>query len=140
MNNEEFIGLRNKFLLGIVVALIITVPFLLFFVNRYKVNKSEVIKSYNNNETFSVLIYKSSDCEKCKMIRKKLTSLNIDYLEYDLDKEMNKEIAYSKFGFSESKLKVPALIYVKDGVSVVSVLDVDTEESIEEFVKYSRST
>lgn len=30
MKNEEFIELRNKFLLGVLVALVVTVPFLLF--------------------------------------------------------------------------------------------------------------
>ena len=50
MKNEEFIELRNKFLLGILVALIVTVPFLLFFVNRYAANKSKVIDAYNEGE------------------------------------------------------------------------------------------
>lgn len=139
MKNEEFIELRNKFLLGVLVALIVTVPFLLFFVNRYVANKSKVIDAYNEKKTFTVLVYKSSDCSKCSMIREKLDDEDIYYLEYDLDKENTKDTAYSRFGFSESKLKVPALIYVKDGVSVVSSLDIKDSKAVEEFIKYSKA-
>ena len=42
MANEELIELRNKLILGVSVALVITVPFLFFFITRYSNIKSNV--------------------------------------------------------------------------------------------------
>ena len=139
MRNEEFIELRNKFLLGVLVALIITIPFLLLFIRQYRANKSSVLEAYGNKKTFTVLIYKSSDCSKCKMIRSKLDSLDVYYLEYDLDKAVGKETLLKRVGVSEKDLIIPALVYVKNGESIVRSLEIDDEESIDEFVNYSKT-
>lgn len=136
MKNEEFIELRNRFLLGILVALVITVPFLLFFISRYTGSTADVIDAYNKKETFTVLVYKSSDCDKCSMIENKLKNLDIYYLEYDLDNPKEKENTFKKFGFKEKELIVPALIYVKEGVTVVRTFDIEDENSVDEFIKY----
>ena len=139
MKNEEFIELRNKFLLGVLVALVVTVPFLLFFVNRYLGSRSSIMEAYNNKKTCTVLVDKSSDCDYCSIIKSRLKDLDIYYLEYDLDKPKDKERTFKKFGFSEKSLVVPALIYVKDGESVVRTFDIKDETMIDEFIKYSKT-
>ena len=139
MKNEEFIELRNKFLLGVLVALVVTVPFLLFFVNRYLGSRSSIMEAYNNKKTFTVLVYKSSDCNYCSIIKSRLKGLDIYYLEYDIDKPKDKERTFKKFGFSEKSIVVPALIYVKDGESVVRTFDIKDEAMIDEFIKYSKT-
>ena len=85
MVNEELIELRNKLILGVSVALVITVPFLFFFITRYSNIKSNVYKAYRTEKTFVIYVTDSS-CDKCSMVKNKLKNLDVEYIEYDLSK------------------------------------------------------
>lgn len=137
MKNEEFIELRNKFILGVVIALIITIPFLCLFISRYSGTKTNVYKSFRNKETFIIYVSNSS-CDNCEFVEKKLEELDVSYLEYNLDKAKDKDLVIDKIGIKEEKIKVPALIYVKEGVPLVNSLDISEEDDILDFIKYSK--
>ena len=122
MDNEEFIELRNKFLLGVVVSLIIVIPFLFLFINRYTGVKSSVYKAYKSNETFVVLITNTEKKSECQKIKKILKDSDVSYLEYNLDKE----------------IQVPALFYVKDGKTVMYTLEVTGEEKVSSFISSTK--
>lgn len=135
MANEELIELRNKFILGVAVALIITVPFLFFFITRYSNIKSKVYKAYRAEKTFIVYVTDSS-CDKCSMVENKLKNLDVSYIEYDLSKARDKDLVIKKIGVKESTLVAPSLVYVKDGVSMINLLNISSEEEIDGFIKY----
>lgn len=135
MANEELIELRNKFILGVSVALIITVPILFFFITRYSSVKSKVYNAYRAEKTFVVYVTDSS-CDKCSMVKNKLKNLDVSYIEYNLSKARDKDLVISKFGVKESTLVAPSLIYVKNGVSMLNLLNISSEEEIEGFIKY----
>ena len=80
MANEELIELRNKLILGVSVALVITVPFLFFFITRYSNIKSKVYKAYRAEKTFVIYVTDSS-CDKCSMVKNKLKNLDVEYIE-----------------------------------------------------------
>ena len=123
MVNEELIELRNKLILGVSVALVITVPFLFFFITRYSNIKSNVYKAYRAEKTFVIYVTDSS-CDKCSMVKNKLKNLDVEYIEYDLSKARDKDLVIKKIGVKESTLIAPSLVYVKKGVSMINLLNI----------------
>ncbi len=138
MDNEEFIELRNKFLLGMVVSLIIVIPFLFLFINRYTGVKSSVYKAYKSNETFVVLITNTEKKSECQKIKKILKDSDVSYLEYNLDKAKDRDLVIPLFGIAEKKIQVPALFYVKDGKTVMYTLEVTGEEKVSSFISSTK--
>ena len=122
MVNEELIELRNKLILGVSVALVITVPFLFFFITRYSNIKSNVYKAYRAEKTFVIYVTDSS-CDKCSMVKNKLKNLDVEYIEYDLSKARDKDLVIKKIGVKESTLIAPSIVYVNKGVSIISYMD-----------------
>ncbi len=135
MANEELIELRNKFILGVCVSLVITLPILFFFIVRYSSVKSKVYNAYRAEKTFVVYVTDSS-CDKCSMVENKLKDLDVSYIEYNLSKVRDKDLVISKFGVKESTLVAPSLIYVKNGVSMLNLLNISSEEEIDGFINY----
>lgn len=138
MNNEELRDLRNKLLLSIVVVLVIVVPFIVLFVNRYMGIKSSVYKAYKADETFAFLVYDSSNCSKCEMIRSNLKDFDTKVLEYDVRKANDKDVIFTNIGLAQNKVKMPALVYVKDGVTTLITLDIKDSEAVSDFIEYSK--
>ena len=135
MANEELIELRNKLILGVSVALVLTVPFLFFFITRYSNIKSNVYKAYRAEKTFVIYVTDSS-CDKCSMVKNKLKNLDVEYIEYDLSKARDKDLVIKKIGVKESTLIAPSLVYVKKGVSMINLLNISSEEEIDGFISY----
>lgn len=138
MDNEEFIELRNKFLLGVVVSIIIVIPFLFLFINRYTGIKSSVYKAYRSDKTFLVLVTNKEKSKECQKIKKILKDKDISYLEYNLDKVKDRDLVIPMFGVAEKKILVPALFYVKDGETSMYTLEVDSEKRVDSFISANK--
>mgnify|MGYP003549528394 CR=1 FL=1 len=135
MANEELIELRNKLILGVSVALVITVPFLFFFITRYSNIKSKVYKAYRAEKTF-VIYVTDSFFFLCSMVKNKLKNLDVEYIEYDLSKARDKDLVIKKIGVKESTLIAPSLVNVKPGVTLINLLNISSAEDVDGFISY----
>ena len=79
MNDPEFIMLRNKFLIGILVALIFIIPLFLFFKNKI-IDNEDITKKIRNKETLIILVVENN-CIECKNYQEQLNNNGIGYMK-----------------------------------------------------------
>ena len=100
MKDPEFIEMRNKFLLGLIIALIFSIPVFFIFKNKLVVNNELENKISKNKEV--VLYINSNDCINCKKVKKYLDNNKIKY--YTLGTSSNKyKGIMNKIGVNEKK-------------------------------------
>ena len=135
MDSEEFIELRNRFLVGLLIAGICS--FLLIFLLTSKLGNydSKVLKEINRKKTFFVLLTNSKDCSKCDNYLKKIDKLDVVYYNYDLSKESDYTDILKRIGLSENVVELPGIIYIKNGEMVANIMGIDDDEVFEEFIK-----
>ena len=114
MKDPEFILLRNRFVLIVLISLIFIIPSILLFINKFSVNKLEINTKLNKKETFLVLIT-SNDCQNCKNIKSLFKENNIKYLELNKDSSNQYKEILNKLQLDSTKTKSPTLIYVLKG-------------------------
>ena len=136
MHSEEFIDLRNKFFLGILVAIIISLPLIVLFAKNANRTRSNVISGINRGETFTTFVVDSDNCNNCKEVEKILKNKKIEYRKYDLaTSNWNSELT-KILDISLEEIKAPGLFYVRDGDIVVSIFDIKTVEEIDSYISY----
>lgn len=139
--DKDLEQLKKRLLLGILVMVVILVPFTCLFL-RKTMNKSDVLKKYNHKKTFMVLVTNSNEKDKCNSLKKTLKNKDISYVEYNLDKTYDKDRVLPKFGVSYESINVPMLVYVYKGKTVIRVMNVYDESVLDDFLsecsKYKR--
>ncbi len=135
MDSEEFQELKNRFLLGLLIAGICS--FLLIFLLASKLGSynSKVLKGLNGKKTFFVLLTNSKDCSECDDYLKKIDKLDVVYYNYDLSKESDYTDILKRIGLSENVVELPGIIYIKNGEMVANIMGIDDDEVFEEFIK-----
>jgi glutaredoxin len=138
MHDPEFIELRRKFTLGLVVSILFVVPLLIFFINKLNFSDSETLKSIKNQESI-VIFYIDESCRKttCKSIEKYLKKLNVDYEVINIDSDSDYSIILRKLDITEKEISVPTLMYIENGSLNSTLVDISTEEEISSFVSYN---
>lgn len=134
MDSEEFTELKNRFLLGLLVASICA--FLLIFLLASKLGNydSRVLKGINNKKTFFVLLTNSKECSKCDNYLEKIKGLDVNYYNYDLAKESDYTDVLKRIGLSENVVELPGIIYIEKGKMIANAMDID-DEVFNDFVK-----
>ena len=135
MDSEEFIELRNRFLLGILIAAVCSFLLIFFLANKLGNYDSKVLKKINGKKTFFVLLTNSKDCSECDDYLKKIDKLDVVYYNYDLSKESDYTDILKRIGLSENVVELPGIIYIKNGEMVANIMGIDDDEVFEEFIK-----
>lgn len=141
MRDPEFIQLRNRFLMALAIALIFTIPMILFVVNRFNEKPSKVIESINKKENIIVLVTEEN-CPSCLNNKNILKDNNVPF--YELNKDTNKnayEVTLRKLSMSISDIKPPTLIYIEEGKLSSSLVNPNEKElkSYLDYNKFSKS-
>lgn len=126
MNDPEFIMLRNRFIIGLVAALVFTIPLTFFFINKLGDKPSKILDGISNQETMLLLVTEQ-DCNSCKNVENILKENNVSYSVLNKDKESKYSQILKKLDFTQSDATPPTIIYIVDG-KVYSSL-VETEET-----------
>ena len=135
MDSEEFQELKNRFLLGLLIAGICSFLLILLLTSRFGGYNSKVLKGLNKAKTFFVLLTNSKDCSRCDTYLGKIDKFDVVYYNYDISKENDYTDVLKKIGLSEDVVELPGIIYVKDGEMVANIMGIDDDEVFDEFIK-----
>lgn len=136
MNNPEMIELKNKFILGLLIALVIAIPFLLLFSNKLTNFNSKVYNEIRKDKSFLVLFIDSPSCNNCNSTIKTLNDLDIKYYKYDIKKENDYTDILKELNIKEELVEVPALIYIKNGKMEANMMNISKTEDILDFLEF----
>lgn len=135
MRDPEFVALRNRFLLGVVATLIIIIPLLVFFINKYGDSKSSVIKAIEKKEDIVVLV-SNKECDFCPKVEAVLKDNNIEYIIFDKVKEDKYEEILQKLEFSDNYVTVPGIFTLKKGKLDLTAMNLESTDDVLEFVDF----
>lgn len=135
MKDPEFIELRNRFLIGILIAVIFSVPLFVFVYKTF--SSPQVLTKIEKGDTFSILIV-AEECENCKLVENILDNKDIKYLK--VNKSTNKDYAsiMEKLGIKNKNDSFPIIVYVKDGKMVGNLMNIDSEKEVEGFLNFHK--
>lgn len=128
--NEEWITMRNHFLIGFFIFLIFSILMIFFFINKFQIRSSSLIKKIENKETFLLYVIEK-DCRACKIGERALNKKNVAYEK--LNKSNNRDYDDILIALEQENIQMPSLYYIVEG-SVYSSLSDPTEEEIEEYI------
>ena len=133
MKDKEFMELRNRFLLGVFIALVVVIP--LFFVLIYRFDTKEPIieEDIILKETFFLFI-ESNNCTNCNKLENIMKNENIDYEKISIESENYEEIK-SKLNISNLNISPPSILYIYNN-EVVDSLNIKNENELKEFLRH----
>lgn len=139
MEDLELIELKNRVILGIIVALIVAVSVFFFFRNRFSDFRSDVLRSIRKDETFFIFFTDSNNCSNCLEVLDYLDKLGVKYYKYDVDVERDlDELSYS-IRLNKDLIAPPGIMYIEEGKALGNIMDIDDMEVVESFIdRYSK--
>ena len=134
MLSDDEKQLLNRLKVVVLVLIIFGGFFILILSNKFTVKDSKVIKAIKNNETLYILI-DDNNCKERKRIKEILKENSISYLELNTDKETQYKVFLKKISSSENDIVKPTIMYIKDGKLASSIVEVQEEEQIINFIE-----
>lgn len=135
MKDPEFIMLRNRFVTAILITLLFVIPLVIFVVSKYGVKESEVLDKINKKDDF-VILFRKNSCDYCNRIEEILNSKNIYFIEVNTSVNERYNDILKAIDIKESSINEPSLFNIEDGKVVNSIVNIDNDESILEFINY----
>lgn len=131
MKDEEFETLKKRFFLGVFVAIIFTIPMILFFGRTF--STGDVLSRINNKDTFSILVV-NRNCDSCDSVKYVLESNNVDYLVLNRYSNSNYNTIMKKLNVDNEKEVFPIIIYVEKGKMKANLFISDDQDNVDEFL------
>lgn len=135
MRDPEFVQLRNRFLLGVVISLCLAVPLILFFYKSYM--GSSAINKINKKEDF-VLLITSNDCSECKKVGDILENNDVKFSKMNVSITKDSNLVMKKLGITNNREVYPIVVYIKSGKMVANLYVENNEKEVEEFLKFHK--
>ncbi len=134
MNDPDFIKLRNRVLIGILIVLAFLIPLIFLFINKFDAGSSKLIKKINKEESVTVLLT-SPDCKTCKEIEKLLSSKNVNYYKLDISKKNEYQEFLQRLTITEKEVVLPTIMYINEGNLVATLVEVKDDEDLNDFIE-----
>ena len=137
--------LENKKLIlligGVIIIIVLTIVIALIIAksnNKNKIGYEDIESIVNNKQDVLIFYYNSKSDNKYNIkVREYLTKERIKYFEYNdaivSDNEYNKFTTL--LGIDKSLFKPPALIYIKKGKMNGNIINIDSIQVVQNFVK-----
>lgn len=127
--DQDFIALRNRIVLAVLVAIVFTIPLIIFIFNKFGNNSSLILNSLNKKENLVLLVTKE-ECKSCEDSENILKKQKVNYTLLNKDQETNYEKIIRKIGISDDDIIVPTIIYVEEGLLYSSLVTPTKKELI----------
>lgn len=127
--DQDFIALRNRIVLAVLVAIVFTIPLIIFIFNKFGNNSSLILNSLNKKENLVLLVTKEQ-CKSCEDSENILKKQKVNYTLLNKDQETNYEKIIRKIGISDDDIIVPTIIYVEEGLLYSSLVTPTKKELI----------
>lgn len=135
MKDPEFVQLRNRFFLGVIISLAVAIPLIIFFYKSYA--NSDVLNLINKKETFTLLIT-SNNCDNCKLVKDALDSHDVDYKKINRDTTKDYDTIIQKLQIENKREVYPIVVYVEDGSMKANLLNISSSEMVGEFLTFHK--
>ncbi len=135
MKDPDFIELRNRFFIGVFVALIFCIPLIIFFARGS--SNGKVLNRLSKDESF-VLLISSKECETCSLVEDILDNRNVDYEEINNYSTNNYDDIMLKLKITNSNESFPILVYVEKGETKAYLNNISNESMINDFLKFHK--
>lgn len=133
MRDPEFIEMRNRFILGMVVLILFSVPFLIFIARKFMVETSPIIKGIDNEKTMLVYVEKAN-CSNCKEVEDMLKSYGIKYNKINSSGDRNYANVLNKLNITTTDIDEPTLLYIEEGKFYAALVSIKSEEDVVNFL------
>ena len=127
--DQDFIALRHRIVLAVLVAIVFTIPLIIFIFNKFGNNSSLILNSLNKKENLVLLVTKE-ECKSCEDSENLLKKQKVNYTLLNKDQETNYEKIIRKIGISDDDIIVPTIIYVEEGLLYSSLVTPTKKELI----------
>lgn len=134
--DQDFIALRNRIVLAVLVAIVFTIPLIIFIFNKFGNNSSLILNSLNKKENLVLLVTKE-ECKSCEDSENLLKKQKVNYTLLNKDQETNYEKIIRKIGISDDDIIVPTIIYVEEGL-LYSSLVTPTKKELISYIEINR--
>ena len=132
MKDPELIELKNRFLLGIGLALLFCIPLFFFFKNRWNFSSKLVTKVKENEEI--VFLIEKKNCPTCKEIEQELNRLQVNYSIINNTQTKEYDDLLLLIDIPKKEINPPTIMYIKEQKLVATLVDINDSEDIELFV------
>ena len=140
--NKSRIRFENKYLIGIVIAIAITILVIFFTTVKKTSSKTDItndeIKSLIDNKVTALLyVFNSrSSNDMNDIISSELDGLYIEYARYDVSKVTSEDYnnLLKTFDIDKDVFGTPALIYIKNGEMFANIINIDSKEVVNTFI------
>lgn len=134
MNDPEFRQMVNKAIFIVSVVLVFTIPLFFVFKNKLLISESNLLKDITNKKEMMIYITENN-CNKCNTLKRELDKKDIEYelINKDKSKDYNKII--QRLGLDSSNIYSPTLIYIEKGELISYMVDIETKESLNDYLK-----
>ena len=137
MNDPELIELRNKFLLGILVAVVFCVPIIVFMSKNMVTNDSDIYSYIKNRETFIIFV-EEKRCSECYKVQDILASKNVSYYVLNIDKTNDYLSILKRLNLSEDSVTTPGIIYVDEGKLYSYLFNIADDEQVNNYISLNK--
>ena len=103
MRDQEFIELRNKFLIAMFIIFLIGILGYTFLKNKLYIKDPEVLEALNNKESIVVLVTKEN-CDRCKKTQEVLNEVDVNYYILNSERERSYETILKKMNLFERSI------------------------------------
>ena len=130
--DEETKEILKKILIGIIISILIFVPMVLFFKNRFMNTETEVLKRINKKDTFFVLIYDNDT--KINELNDYFKNNKIEYTNLNKSIDSNYDTILRKLEVSKEDIKIPSLLLIEEGKLYSYLNNVKVNEELSLFI------
>ena len=134
MRDPEFILLRNRFLIGLGICIVLFTPLYMFLHNKLLGEDSKVLERIEQQDSFLIIIT-SRDCNNCREIEKEIKQQGLDYQKITREKDSNYKRIMYQLDLNENDIEPPTIIYIDNGKVITTLTDIKEKEEITTFVE-----
>ena len=133
MRDPEFIELRNRFLIGLMVALFVGGLLIIIFYRSLISERSKVYNQLRSDDTV-LLFVEDNNCDRCIQIKNILDNKRVEYYIYNRDSDVERDSIEKVLKIDNYSIEIPALMYVKNGKVKSFLSDAEDIEEINDFI------
>lgn len=132
MRDPEFIKLRNRFLFAVLVAVVFSVPLIIFLNKTF--SNSNVLSRVRKEDTFVILI-ENEKCKMCKKVDDLLDKNSVNYVRLNRDKNKDYDQILKDLELVNNREDYPIVVYVSKGKMVANLFNISNVTEVEAFIE-----
>lgn len=131
MKDPEFIQLKNRFLFGLLIALLMG-SILIFVAYKSFTGTNSKVYNYINKNNKSIILVIDNKCKNCDEIKNVLDNNKYKYYLYNRSKDYSNNIE-SILNIDNLGIEIPSLIYLENKRVSSFISNVSDSEEIKDF-------